>query len=329
MKLALDASILDLAARQHGVFTRAQAHGIGFSPKMIRTRLLRGLWRELHPGVYAPGGACESWQQSQLAACFWSRDGLASGRAAGFLRDVPGCDDPPVELLTTNRGLMPRSGIVVHVTKRLPSEQVVILDGIPATTIERTLLDLSGLLPRRAAAIALDAALRRGLTTLGGLDHCLYLTARRGRNGCGVLRKLVQQRNTTGAPHTPLETIVFEMLAHSSLPMPQLQYEIRDERGRFVARPDFVYPRERLIVEAHSKEWHWGQRAASEDAARHNRLVRLDYQILYVTHADATSYRARTLETIGTILERSVQAKVPPEGHRVTTEGLGDLVALQ
>ena len=57
---------------------------------------------------------------------------------------------------------MSRCGIVLHVTKRLPREQVIVEKGIPCTNIERTLLDLAGILTERRAAIALDDALRRG-----------------------------------------------------------------------------------------------------------------------------------------------------------------------
>jgi G:T-mismatch repair DNA endonuclease (very short patch repair protein) len=194
--------------------------------------------------------------------------------------------------------------VIVHRTKRLPTEQIVTLQGIPATTIERTLLDLCGTLTKRRAAIALDNALMRGLTTLGAIDHCLFLTARRGRNGCGVLRDLMKARlGLNTAPNSPLETVIHEMLFDSSLPTPMLQHVIRDERGAFVARPDFVYPTERLVIEGHSKLWHWGQLAESEDLEKHNSLSRLGFRILYVTWQDATTHRDRTVAAIARLLQ--------------------------
>lgn len=141
-------------------------------------RLQTGRWEALHPEVYVVAGTPQSWHRDEIAAVFWAQ-GLAGGRAAGKLYELPGCDDAPIEVLTTLRHkVMPRCGVVVHLTKRLPPEQVVIVDGIPTTSIERTLLDLCGQLRRRPSAIALDNALFRGLTTIGDLDFCLYRTAR-------------------------------------------------------------------------------------------------------------------------------------------------------
>ncbi|HEV3473182.1 MAG TPA: hypothetical protein VG408_08270 [Actinomycetota bacterium] len=228
---------------------------------------------------------------------------MAAGRAAGHLHGLPGCDDPPVEVVTASHVVTPHSGVIVHRTKRLPAEQIITIEGIRSTSIERTLLDLCGVMVKRKAAIALDNALMRGLTTLGSIDHCLFLTARRGRNGCGVLRDLMKARvGLNTAPNSPLETVIHEMLFESSLPIPVLQHVITDDTGVFVARPDFLYPEEKLIIEGHSKTWHWGERAESRDLEKHNKLLALGYSIMYVTWQDATTYRERTVATIARLL---------------------------
>jgi very-short-patch-repair endonuclease len=164
----------------------------------------------------------------------------------------------------------------------------------------------------RRAAIALDDALRRGQTTLGALDHCLYLTARRGRNGCGVLRRLVHERiGLVEPPNSGLETVIFEMIKASTLALPSLQVVIRDAEGRFVAGPDFVYPSERLIVQGHSKQWHWGAAAESKDLEQHNALCALGYRVLYLTWSDATRHADRTVMTIGRMLNGTAADLTP------------------
>jgi hypothetical protein len=271
---------------------------------MIGYRVESGRWELLHTGVYALAGTHPSWQREQMAACLWSK-GASAGRAAGHLHQLPGCDDPPLEVVTTHHHrAMPRCGVIVHYTTWLPREQVGRIQNIPTTSIERTLLDLCGQMTLRRAAIALDNALHRGLTTLGAIDHCLYLTARRGRNGCGILRNLMHERLDLGeAPNTPLETVIFEMIANSTLPLPDPQVPIYDENGTFLARPDFLYRREKLILEGHSRMWHWGKEAESRDLERHNRLCALGYRVLYLTWADATRYSTRSLVTIESMLQ--------------------------
>ena len=266
---------------------------------MIQHRLETGSWTGLHPGVYAGANVPASWERDQIAACYWSR-GPAAGLAAGYLHHLPGCESPAVEVTTRDRArAMPRCGIVVHATNRLPEEQVTSIRRIPVTSIERTLLDLCGRFGRRSAAIAIDNSLSRGLTTVGELDYCLFRTARRGRNGCGRLRDLIEQRASLPvAPTTPLETVVFQMIVDHGLPLPELQHAIVDAAGRFVARPDFVYVDQKLIIEAHSRLWHEGHEKRDSDARRDMSLRMLGFDILYVTWPDATHYRDRTAAII-------------------------------
>ena len=230
-----------------------------------------------------------------MAACLWSR-GFASHRAAGRLWALAGCDEDRIELVTADLQIVPREGITVHHTDRLPPEQAGRVRNMPITSVERTLLDLGAVVAKKRVAIALDDALHRGLTSLGDLDYCLFRTARRGRRGCAVLRELVRRRDRVSTtPHSGLETLVFELLSASPLPMPELQFEIRDPAGVFVARPDFLYPEFGLAIEAHSRKWHLADEVAFRDASRHNDLTALGLRVLYVTHADVVERPEATL----------------------------------
>lgn len=291
--------------KQHGLWTRRQAIAAGFRTSQIDGYLRRGAWVALHPRIYHDGAVPPSWHRDQMGAVMWAHPALAAGAAAAFLHELPGFEDPPVEIVTTNRRIVPRCGIIVHYTKWLPPEQATTRHSIPCTTVERTVLDLCGNVGRRRGAIAMDHTLHKGLATLGTYDRCLFLTARRGRNGCGILRELVKERlSMTEFPNTPLETAVFEMIANSSLPMPRLQHPIPDPTGK-AWRPDFVFPEQKVIVEAHSKLWHTGVELEGRDAERHDRLLALGYRIIYVTWADATLYAETTVRLIEqTLLER-------------------------
>jgi very-short-patch-repair endonuclease len=77
--------------------------------------------------------------------------------------------------------------------------------------------------------------------------------------------------------------------------MPELQRELRDDHGVLLGRPDFVYPKWKLVIEGHSRKWHWGDHASSRDAARHNELTAAGFRILYVTWADVMEAPEATL----------------------------------
>lgn len=288
MRSAADQALRIKAEQTYGVFDRLEALEAGHTARTIGYRLNKGTWHSLHPTVYCWAGAPPTWEGRLLAACKWMK-GQAAGRAAGRLFGLPGCDLDLIEVVTSTKNVIPHGGAVVHRTLRLPQEQVTIVKGIPCTTIERTLMDLCGLWRDRRAPIALDAALRRGLTTLGSLDRCLFLTARRGRRGSGRLRKLMQERAQVAVlPESPLESVILDLIRAAELPLPRAQVPIFDDRRVFIARPDFLYESEKVIVQGHSKMWHWGRYAEAKDLAQHNQLTRLGYRILYVTWADAT-----------------------------------------
>lgn len=305
MSRTLDRALDALAETQFGIVERSQAHGLGFSDYMIDNRVRSGRLRLVHPRTYAISGSPPLWERDQIAACFWSR-GVASHRAAGRLWELPYCDLATVEITTSDVQIVPRAGIRVHHTGRLPEEQLAKIANIPVTAIERTLLDLGAVFRRDRVAMAVDDALRRGLTTLGDLDYCLFRTARRGRRGCAVLREVVRRREkVTETPHSVLETLIFELISRSSLPMAEPQYVITDPSGSFVARPDFVFPEFRLVIEGHSRKWHLGDEAAFRDANRHNDLTALGYRVLYVTWADVVDRPAATLMRIERALKEA------------------------
>ena len=80
--------------------------------------------------------------------------------------------------------------------------------------------------------------------------------------------------------------------------MPDMQVDILDKGGGLVARPDFVYLDRKLVIEAHSRLWHEGKEARDSDVVRDEDLRREGFDVLYVTWADATIYRDRTIALI-------------------------------
>ncbi|MGH2808713.1 MAG: hypothetical protein ACRDKT_15720 [Actinomycetota bacterium] len=203
---------------------------------------------------------------------------------------------------------------MVHTTKRLPEQQLTTSRGIPVTSIERTLFDLCGQLSDRRAAITLDNALFRGLTTIAALDYCLFRTARRGRKGCERLRRLIRERwDLDEYPNSPLETIIFELLVQAP-PLPELQHQLKALDGKII-RPDFLYPPEKLVIEGHSRLWHDGHAASEDDALRHDRLVTLGLHVEYVTWADVIKRPRQTLELIQRIRSQRREPRVSERAH--------------
>ena len=62
-------SLNRLAARQHGLLTRAQAQQAGLSARAIDRRIASERWDLIRPGVFAVGGVPCTWEQAILAVC--------------------------------------------------------------------------------------------------------------------------------------------------------------------------------------------------------------------------------------------------------------------
>jgi predicted transcriptional regulator of viral defense system len=290
-----------IAARQFGLITREQALELGMSQKMVRNRVATG-WHRMLPGVLALPGAPASWEQRMMAACLWCRStGVAGGRSAGAIHALHGLSRDVIELVTTSKRKPPR-GVIVHVTTDLPSADTRVVNGIPVTNVERTLVDLASLIDRDKLAIALDDALRRRLTHVTRLRRRLDRTGTAGRKGTGVLAKLLFERNGLEAfPESALETSFYEFICRWKLPPPRLQERMRDEDGR-VIRVDFFYPHARLAIELESFAWHSGRDAWERDLRRRNRMETTGLTVLHYTAGDLARRQPQMARDISGLL---------------------------
>jgi very-short-patch-repair endonuclease len=188
--------------------------------------------------------------------------------------------------ITSSRRIKAPPGVVLHVVPALERSDVSKVDGIPATNVRRTLIDLGAVVGREAVEAALDDALRRRLTSLPRLTSRLAELGGRGRRGAGLLRKLLAERGPDlPPPESVLEARLMRLLRRARLPEPARQYEVL-ERGRVLARVDLAYPDLRLAIEADGYRYHSGRAAWQRDLTRRNVLTSRGWRVIHVTWAD-------------------------------------------
>jgi very-short-patch-repair endonuclease len=170
------------------------------------------------------------------------------------------------------------------------------------TTASRTLIDLGAAAPTAEVERAFEAAIRLGLTTPWHVVSRLDELAACGRNGVGVMRTVLRRRDPRLAPtESELETRLWELLADSHLPVPERQYYVADRDG-VIGRHDFVYPEQRLVIEAQSARWHLSQEAWRRDMDRRNRLTLAGWRVLEVGWQDIVRRPRKVLTTIESAL---------------------------
>jgi very-short-patch-repair endonuclease len=180
---------------------------------------------------------------------------------------------------------------------------------IPLTTGTRTLIDIAAILDEESLELALDAALRRGLTSVGKLCRALH-----GQAGTATLGRLVEARTPERGSESALETKVLRVLKSHGLPVPVGQFEVRDG-ARLIARVDFAYPGQLVAIEADGYRYHSGRSAWQRDRSRQNAFVARGWRVVHVTAEDLRDSAAVASDVRRALGEVPLPAQ--PRGSRV------------
>jgi hypothetical protein len=168
-------------------------------------------------------------------------DTVLSHTAAAVVHGLPLWAVRPVRVHATRSrvsGARVSGSVHLHAAALLP-EEVVLVDGMPVTSVARTVVDLGRMLPFEQALVPADAALHRGLVTPEELLVALDRGARRPNNPAA--RRVVGFAD--GAAESVGETRSRVALRRAGLPPPTLQHGI----GRF--RCDFSWEEHATVGE--------------------------------------------------------------------------------
>jgi hypothetical protein len=282
------------ARGHHGAISTTEARELGITGRSLHLWCVQGRLFRQAPEVYVVAGAAPSWRQQVYVAAH-STDGWASHRTAAVLWELDqGNRCPPVEVLTPKgRRRERRRDWIVHETRRLRGVDLDEVDGIPCTTVARTVLDLPAVAHPFVVAEALDAACRLHADALHIIVQRFLEVSGRGRKGTQVLRTMLDERLGRGRfTQSAFETLALRLVRSVGLPKPILQHPVRD--GEFVAYLDLAWPQVKWGVECDSLAWHSGKRAHEWDRRRRRRLKQLGWDLVEITYDDATKRRVQT-----------------------------------
>jgi hypothetical protein len=277
------------ASTHHGIITRGKAAELGLGVDTIRQRLESGRWLPIYESVYRVAGAPPTWLGDVLAASWAAGStGMASHRSAAALYGLGGGRRDIIEVTCLRWRRTRTPGLVVHETKALDMPRLV--DGIPTTSAERTLLDLGAVCGFKTVLMAYDRAIKSRLTTWQEVRSTLLSLARSGRPGIVKLRTVLSRRSANlDVPESERETLMLESILTWGLPEPVAQFVVLDDGGEFVARVDLAYPWWLIAVEYDSDQEHSDPVAQGRDNRRRLRLMPLGLVVISVRSADLGS----------------------------------------
>jgi hypothetical protein len=167
-------------------------------------------------------------------------------------------------------------------------------DGIPVTSVARTLLDLSAVVPRSDLEVAVDRAERRNLFDLHAVVDVLERA--KGRRGAKALRQVIAAYRLS-TEKSELERRFRELLATApDVPTPSFNALVEGDTGTHEV--DAYWERERVAIQVDGFEFHRTRRDRERDAASDASLELAGLRIMRLTWDDVTVHGPRTLRRI-------------------------------
>lgn len=271
-----EARMATISAAQHGLVSTTQLAGLGLDSGAIARRVRQGRLHRIHRGVYATGDRRLSPGGVRMAAVLASGPGALvgldnAGIAWGLLRGTPRLTHIVVP---AGSGVRNRAGIRIHRRSSLAPRDADLLDGIPTTSVARTLVDLADHRSPARVRQAFVAAEQARLIDMRAIEDVLDRSGR--SRGAAVLRELLRgydprwQETLSG-----LEIQVLDLIARAGLPEPLVNDWVA---GRFLV--DFLWPDHKLVVEADGGRSHGTPGARRKDARRDHTLRQLGFRVL-------------------------------------------------
>ncbi len=268
-----------VAARQAGAFTVAQALAEGWSPRQVQRRGEARRWRRVvGRGLTAEPAPDDAARLAWAATLTWP-EAVVGFRTAARLHGFPIELHGDVEVYA-RRGRTVVSGLRPHWVP-LQRNEITVHAGLPLTSRTRTAVDC-------LAAVDVEEALDlyAWLTTRQVLSRAelqAQTRSRLGRHGTPQLIRLLQLTRTGAV--SAAEHRTHGLLRSACITGWRAGAEVSDRAG-VIGVVDILFEAAKLVVEIDGRAAHSGRTAFVRDRRRQNRLVHAGYRVLRFTWWD-------------------------------------------
>jgi len=285
-----------LARRQNGVARRDQLLNVGLSRYAIDSRVKSGRLQVLHRGVYLLGPVAPPLARETAAVLACGHGAVLSHGSAAALWQLIPFRDRAIDVTVPARRTRRRRGIRTHRVRTFEPDEITVLNRIPVTTPARTVLDMAAKVPTRELEQAVAEAERKRHVSRPKL---LALLARYPRRpGTAALRSLLRCSERPALTRSGAEVLFLSLVRRAQLSQPEVNTSLH---GHEV---DFLWRRERLIVETDGFAFHRSRREFEADRRRDTELAAQGFQVMRVTWRQITGEPEATLTRVAQALAR-------------------------
>jgi hypothetical protein len=277
------------------VVSRGQLLQLGVTADAIKSWLRSGRLYCVFRGVYALGHRAITAKGRVLAPVLVYGDGaVISHRSAADWWGFSRTSRVPVDVTVPGRSKARQRGIDLHLVRTLDPRDLTEHEGVPITTVARTLLDLAEVVPRRKLKAAVEEADRRG--DYDGFAVNELIARSPGRHGLKPLADLLSDFTYDELSRSELEALFFDFCQEHGIAEPSMNRKIA---GYTV---DAHWPGTNLIVEIDSRTFHLTPKAFEEDRERDAQLLLAGYRVVRITYRQLTRQPATVAQRLKTLL---------------------------
>jgi very-short-patch-repair endonuclease len=274
-----------VGARQHGAVHLDQLVDGGASIDEIRRAADRHELIRVAPQVFVTAGSPRTWRQRLMVAVLDAGPGACvSHRAAAILHGFARRGMPEVVEITAPRTRSERiEGVIVHKPLDLRADRdITVVDGIPCTSVLRTLVDYGVSETWLEVWDAIERAIQDDLVTHRGCEWMLATLSKQGRTGCGPFRRALDERALKmKAPHKGLlEPRMAGVARRFKLPAYAYQHDVFGDGSVLI---DFAFVAQKVAVEVKGLKDRLNPKKLTEDFEREHRLVAAGWVVLSFT----------------------------------------------
>lgn len=267
----------DVPAELHDrVFTIAEAQRAGLSRRVLQGRR----FVQVTSGVYRCESSPMTFQMWIAAAGRVLPPGAAISHVTNLRwRGLDMRSECPIHVAVKNWSRQQRDGFMVH--RYLGGLDAEWVRGVWLLTAERTFVDCGSMLSVRELVEVGDWMIQQRIVTHEGLFD---FATRSHLDGVQRARKALE--HVRAGAESPRESGLRFTLVAAGLPEPEVNTDIFDERGVFLARGDLVYRARKVVVEYDGWYHERDAQQRQKDILRRERLEAAGWRLIVVTALD-------------------------------------------
>jgi hypothetical protein len=297
---ALDRLIVAIAGAQHGVIALRQLLPLGLSERAVQARVAAGRLHRIHQGVYAVGRPDLTIEGRWMAAVLACGEGaVLSHRSAATLHGLLNARGGRIEVTVSRATSLAQPSIRVHRSTCLDPADCTEVDRIPCTGVPATLLALAATAPANVLERACNSAEIERVLDMRAVEK--LLTRRSGHPGSSRLRAALAIDDLGGdRTKSVLEKRFLRLARAGALPYPASNEWMRLEGDEIQC--DFVWHRERVVVEVDGWDTHRTRKAFRDDRRRDQLLRLAGWDVVRFTSDDVEREPDHVLDVVRAML---------------------------